>query len=141
MKVLLSIKPEFVREIISGRKRFEFRKRLFKQSVDAVVIYASKPVGLIVGEFTIDKILTETPNALWKKTKKYSGITKEFFWEYFEGREKGYAIKIKQFFEYADPINPFELMENFSAPQSYKYIDEDTMCFLENAHIQKSCSH
>ena len=30
MKVLLSIKPEFVEKIFSGEKRFEYRKNIFK---------------------------------------------------------------------------------------------------------------
>lgn len=31
MKVLLSIKPEFVEEIILGNKKFEYRKSIFKR--------------------------------------------------------------------------------------------------------------
>ena len=31
MKVLLSIKPEFVEKIFSGEKRFEYRKFAFKK--------------------------------------------------------------------------------------------------------------
>ncbi len=45
MKVLLSIKPDFVQEMARGRKRFEYRRRIFKQDVDSVVIYACRPVG------------------------------------------------------------------------------------------------
>ena len=41
MKALLSIKPEFVNEILTGRKKYEYRKRIFKQDIEAVVIYAS----------------------------------------------------------------------------------------------------
>ncbi|ADU27961.1 ASCH domain-containing protein [Ethanoligenens harbinense] len=132
MKVLLSIKPEFVEEIIAGRKKFEYRKKLFKQSVDSVVIYASKPMGLIIGEFTIDTILVETPHDLWTKTKRYSGITKQFFSKYFNGKERGYAIKIKKFFQYTDPINPFDMIEDFVAPQSFRYVSEEIGECLQN---------
>lgn len=34
MNVILSIKPEYVAEIKARRKRFEFRKTIFKQPVD-----------------------------------------------------------------------------------------------------------
>lgn len=52
MKVLLSIKPEFVEKIFSGEKRFEYRKSIFKQqNIDTIVIYSTMPVGMIVGEF------------------------------------------------------------------------------------------
>ncbi|RAX12581.1 hypothetical protein CKY02_11450 [Photorhabdus bodei] len=40
MKVLLSIKPEYVDRILNGSKKFEFRKVAFKNNqVQSVVIY------------------------------------------------------------------------------------------------------
>ena len=51
MNVILSIKPEFVEKIFSGEKQYEYRKILFKQKVDTVYIYASRPISKIVGEF------------------------------------------------------------------------------------------
>ena len=40
MNLILSIKPEYVTEIEERRKRFEFRKAIFKQKVGKVYIYA-----------------------------------------------------------------------------------------------------
>ena len=58
MKVLLSIKPEFVEEIIEGRKKFEYRKSIFTRTdVSSVVVYATKPFGKVVGEFEIGSII------------------------------------------------------------------------------------
>lgn len=126
MKVLLSIKPEFVKEIINGNKKFEYRKRIFKKEVESVVIYATMPVGKIIGEFKIDKILNESPEELWEQTCMYSGITKDYFLEYFSGRDDGFAIKIKDFKKYEEPINPKKVNKNFSAPQSYKYLNSNS---------------
>ena len=40
MRVLLSIKPEFVEKIFSGEKLYEYRKAMFKNvNVSTVVIY------------------------------------------------------------------------------------------------------
>ena len=36
MNAILSIKPEYVAEIKAGRKRFEFRKAIFKEPVGKV---------------------------------------------------------------------------------------------------------
>lgn len=124
MKVLLSIKPEFVHQIMNGNKLFEYRKRVFRKEVESVIIYSTMPEGKLVGEFTIDTIIEETPQVLWKKTSKYSGISKEYFMEYFNGRDKAYALKIKKFTPYLEPVDPKETFENFVAPQSYKYIDD-----------------
>lgn len=124
MKVLLSIKPEFVNRIINGEKKYEYRKRLFKKDVDSVVVYSTKPVGKIVGEFKIEQILVDSPEKIWDKTKKYSGITKDLFMKYFTDKDKAFALKIKEFIKYDEPINPKMINENFVAPQSYMYLDD-----------------
>jgi predicted transcriptional regulator len=126
VKVLLSIKPEYVQEIINGNKKFEYRKRIFKKDVESVVIYSTMPVGKIVGEFTIDEIINGSPKKLWNQTCFYSGISKDAYMDYFSGREDAFAIKIKEFIQYDEPINPKEIDNSFIAPQSYKYIESET---------------
>ena len=85
MKVLLSIKPEFVEKIMNGTKKFEFRKTLFKRrDVSTVVIYASFPVKQVVGEFAIKRIISEDVDSLWNITSESAGITKRYYNEYFE---------------------------------------------------------
>lgn len=126
MKVLLSIKPEFVREIFQGRKKYEYRKNIFTKHVTKVLVYSTKPEGMIVGEFSVREILNDTPEKLWEKTSAVSGITKEFFDQYFEGRDKGYALQIEEPILYKKPINPFEMFSSFVAPQSFKYIEEES---------------
>ena len=55
MKVLLSIKPEFVEKIFNGTKKYEFRKSIFKnKNIDTVVVYASSPWQYVIGEFKIE---------------------------------------------------------------------------------------
>ena len=83
MNVILSIKPEFVEKIFSGEKQYEYRKVLFKQKVDTVYIYASRPISKIVGEFKIAEIICDTPANIWNQTKEYSGVTKSFFQQYY----------------------------------------------------------
>lgn len=124
MKVLLSIKPQYVEEILNGNKKYEYRKSIFKNTnVNTVVIYATKPVGKIVGEFTIDKVIEETPDNLWRKTKKYSGVSKVFYDSYFENRVRAFAIKIKEVREFTVPYDLKDYDDRInSAPQSYMYL-------------------
>jgi len=130
MKILLSIKPEFVKEIFMGNKKFEYRKSIFKNNkVRDVIIYATMPVGRIVGEFSIEKILEDVPSKLWEDTSSESGISKTFFDTYFKGRKKAYALQIGKLIEYENPINPYELNVNFMPPQSFKYIPEDNVFY------------
>lgn len=122
MKVLLSIKPEFVEKIFSGEKQYEYRKTIFKKKIDIVVVYSTMPEGKIVGEFEIENIIVDHPEAIWKATANASGISDEFFHQYFEDRNEGYAIKITNPQLYEKPINPKEEYESFHAPQSFCYI-------------------
>jgi len=123
MRILLSIKPEFVKKIFSGEKKYEFRKTVFKDnSVKKVVIYASKPVSKIVGEFSIDTIIEGDPKMLWKRTHDYSGINEAIFKEYFKGREKGYAIKVKKYEKYPNPFSLEKIGVKFP-PQSFIYLN------------------
>lgn len=122
MKVLLSIKPQFALKIFDGSKKFEFRKSIFKNSnINTVVVYASAPLQKVIGEFTIDEIIEEQPDILWEKTKKHSGITKDFFDEYFFNRDKAFAIKVKEVNRYQEPLNLIDFDINF-APQSFVYL-------------------
>lgn len=122
MRVLLSIKPEFAFKIFEGTKKFEFRKVIFKNpNVKTVVVYASSPVQRVIGEFEIEDILSFTPSEIWMRTKKLSGISEDFFFEYFANRDIAHAIKIKNTKKYEQPLN---LKESFNVfpPQSYVYL-------------------
>ena len=122
MKVLLSIKPEFAFKIFEGIKKFEFRKVIFKNpNIKTVVVYASSPVKQVIGEFEIDDILSSAPSAIWEMTKMDSGISEDFFFEYFASKEIAHAIKIKSTKRYTKPLN---LKEDFNVfpPQSYVYL-------------------
>jgi len=122
MRVLLSIKPEFAYEIFSGDKKYEFRRKIFKKKdIKIVVVYASSPVSKVIGEFEIEEILVADLSNLWEKTKKYAGIPKAYFIDYFRGRDCGYAIKVKRFNKYS---NSYCIESRFGVkpPQSFIYI-------------------
>jgi predicted transcriptional regulator len=57
MKVLLSVKPEFANKIFSGVKKYEYRRAIFKNNVNRVIVYASSPVQKLIGEFEIESII------------------------------------------------------------------------------------
>ena len=66
----LSIKPQYVKKILKGKKRYEFRKNKPKRSVTRMVIYASWPQQQVVGEAIIDEILEGQPDEIWDITKR-----------------------------------------------------------------------
>jgi predicted transcriptional regulator len=122
MKVVLSIKPEFANKIFDGTKKYEFRRAIFKNpNVTKVIVYSSSPVQKIIGEFEIDRIITGKLESLWSKTKKYSGISEDYFFEYFGDKKHGFAIKIKSTTLYAKP-KCIRKDFNLFPPQSFLYL-------------------
>jgi predicted transcriptional regulator len=122
MKILLSIKPEFANKIFEGSKKYEFRRSIFKNpGIKTVVVYASSPVQKVVGEFEIEKIINCDLETLWNQTEKHSGISKDYFLDYFSNKEKGFAIQIKNTKKYTNPKcikKDFKLLP----PQSFCYL-------------------
>lgn len=124
MKILLSIKPEFVEKIISGEKKFEFRKSLPKRKgITTIVVYSTMPVGKIIGEFKVKDTLSHEPESLWEKTQKYSGITKDFFDAYFSTKTLAHAFEIDSFTLYDEPLRISDILPSGTPPQSYCYIN------------------
>src|ERR1700753_2225394 len=122
MLVLLSIRPTHVANILAGTKKFEFRRKVFaRKDVKNVLIYCTKPVGRFVGEFEIDDILRDRPDRLWRRTRAGSGISKQYFDSYFDGRDEGFALRIGAVRAFTRHVAPDEVMDDFSPPQSFMY--------------------
>lgn len=121
MKVVLSIKPEFATKIFEGTKKFEFRKAIFKNDkIKTVIVYASSPVQKVIGEFEIAQIINKDLDTLWGLTQAHSGISEDYFYQYFADKQRGFAIQIKKPKKYKTPKclrSDFNLLP----PQSFAY--------------------
>ncbi len=121
MKVVLSIKPEFAFKIFDGTKKFEFRKSIFKnENIKTIIVYASSPVQQVIGEFDFDEVLNYDLSTLWDLTQEHSGISEEFYYDYFANKDEGFAIKIKKTRKYRKP-KCLRKDFNLSPPQSFAY--------------------
>lgn len=126
MKVLLSIKPQFAEKIFSGEKRFEFRKAAFKDtSVTTVVLYVTRPVALIWGEFDLIGIESGSPDSVWDRTWRFAGISRDFYDAYYQGRSEAVALAIGDVRRFERDILPETIIPKFSPPQSYMYVDDN----------------
>ena len=95
MKLLLSIKPQFADRIFDGSKTFEFRKAIHRRTeITTAVVYVTRPVGMIVGEFEIQGIESGHPQSLWDMTSHGAGVERAFYDSYFADRRIGYALRI-----------------------------------------------
>ena len=120
-RILISINPEHVENIINGKKKYEYRKIAAKQDVSSIIIYETTPIKRIVAEAEITEVIMLPPEQLWQETKQSAGITKGFFDEYFQGRQMAYAYKLGKITVYKEPKRLIDFGVK-SAPQSFIYV-------------------
>ena len=120
-KMLLSINPQHVENILNGQKKFEFRKVRCRADVDNIVIYATSPIMQIVGEAVVIEIIQDSLDVVWEITSEYAGISRCFYDEYYQGKDKAVAYKLGKVKRYERPLQLSDLGIGF-APQSFVYI-------------------
>ena len=120
-KILISINPEHVANIINGTKKYEYRKIAAKQDVSSIIIYETTPIKRIVAEAEIAEVIMLPPEELWEQTKDASGISKTFFDKYFKNRKMAYAYRLGEIKVFDTPKTLLDYGVK-SAPQSFIYI-------------------
>lgn len=58
-------------------------------------------------------------------TSEHSGVTKSFFQKYYEGKDNGVALKIKECKKYKKAVEPTAVIANFKVPQSFFYTNKE----------------
>lgn len=120
--ILLSIKPEYVKKIFSGEKKYEYRKHLSQEPVERIIIYSTDPEQKVVGEIKVTGTLRMSPTRLWEQTKRDAGISREKFRKYFKGCKTAFAYKLDETTMYETPkeLSDYGVSQ---APQSFVYIN------------------
>ena len=119
--MLLSIKPEYVDKIVSGKKKYEFRKFHCREGIDTIVIYATAPIKRVVGEVALLDIIEGNVEHVWHKTKDFGGILEKDYKAYYEGRTVAIAYKLGKVTLYDKPVGLKDLGLDY-VPQSFAYI-------------------
>jgi len=120
----LSVHPQFASRIMSGEKRIEFRKVNFAEKVTHVVVYATAPVGKILGYFEVESVDVDKVNILWSRYSSDGGISKNAFFEYFGDSRKGVAIGVGNTFVCSKPMNLSNLSKSTTPPQNFIYLEK-----------------
>ena len=93
---IISLKPKYVKKILSGEKTVEIRRRIVKLMPGTQLwLYATLPSGSVEAVAEIESILSESPSRIWKKFSVQLGITKQEFDSYVDGCNKVTAITLK----------------------------------------------
>ena len=132
--ILMSIKGEYAEKILSGEKCVEIRRRFSDELKGSIaLLYATQPLGKVVGDAMISEVVTDTPPKIWKQFHSFSGIDKEDFDSYCKGTNKVSALVLSQVSRYPHSFNWDSVMESFVGverpPQSYQKIPKATLSF------------
>ncbi|TLS68127.1 hypothetical protein FEF65_03785 [Mariprofundus erugo] len=124
---LISIHPEHVSNILAGNKVFEFRKVIPSKDVSHLVLYCTAPVKKIVAVAEVVDCLVGAPSRIWTQTSYGSGISRQFFRDYFSGQRSASAFVLGNVYEMTTPMELSELTGQKVPPQSFYYLDDADM--------------
>lgn len=120
--IILSIHPNHIEKILSGEKRYEYRKRI-PQDINNLIVYATAPTKKVVAIIEVDMVMKDTPQNIWNITQDESGVSYEFFMNYFNEVSTAYAIKFRNIHKLPIPIDITIIDGVKCAPQAYQYVD------------------
>ena len=130
--ILLSINPEHVENIINGTKKYEFRRVKCKRKIDKILIYATSPIKMIVGEADVLDVIEDSKERVWEATSTYSGISEQFFYEYYFDKQQAVAYKLGKVNTFSNPVS-LDSVGIKVAPQSFVYLaDTSFVSFVKN---------
>jgi predicted transcriptional regulator len=139
--LLLSVRPRFAEAILAGTKTAEIRRqRPAVHPGTLLIIYATKPVGAIVGTARVSAISHGSPDGMWEQHHAYTGVTRAEFDSYLAGASTAYILRL----EMPQRLVPFLTLEQmrtaatFQPPQSYRYISRNMLRSLINGHPESN---
>lgn len=121
--IILPVRPIFADKILSGEKKFEYRKKLCKKEIHSIYLYSTSPIKMIIGEVEVVGKICASKEDLWKQTHMYSGITENFYYQYFKNQKYACAYKIGKVKRYRNPVSLNEINIK-SAPQLFIYVGD-----------------
>ncbi|MGW5659855.1 ASCH domain-containing protein [Streptomyces sp. NPDC003758] len=128
--LLMSLHPRYATAILDGRKSVELRRqRVAVPPGTKVILYATSPVMALVGTATVTAVQVGTPSEIWKTHKKHGAISRRDYLAYMEGAEQASALLLDAARRFSDPVPLAHLRAggSFHPPQSYRYVDPDTL--------------
>lgn len=121
---LVSIHPEHVSNILAGNKVFEYRKVVPSKDISHLALYCTAPVKKIIAVAEVVDCLVGSPTRIWAQTAYGSGISRQFFRDYFSGQRSASAFVLGKVYKMTTPIELGELTGQKTPPQSFYYLDD-----------------
>lgn len=136
--VVLSVKPQYTRLIMSGDKTVELRRRFPLSAPRGTIayIYSTSPERAMVGSAEIADVRKLDVEDIWRYYKTVACISRQDFEGYFEGLHQGYALEFNNVRAFETPV-PLEYLRKrfgFEPPQSFLYAKQDLRRALKDGY-------
>ena len=118
--VLLSLQPEYMAQVRSGSKRYEYR-RVYRKDRTVAFIYENQPVGAVTAAIDFRQPIIAEPSEIGRLADEVLPGSAQGILEYMEGLALGYAIPIECWTD-VSPMTRADLRRvhpTFAPPQSY----------------------
>jgi predicted transcriptional regulator len=135
--MLLSVHPRYAESILAGTKRAEIRRqRPGIRPGTPVIIYATKPLGAVIGTANIDQVCEGSPAELWNQYEQEVAVSQEEFDQYLSGTSTAYLLLLSGASRLSIPLTLDDMRESadFQPPRSYRYVNHNTLRALVNGH-------
>jgi predicted transcriptional regulator len=127
--VVIPIHSKYAEGIFSGEKRYEYRKTKPTKTITYFALYETAPISKIVGIVEVTECLSGAPDKLWAVTNGNSGMTKQNFDNYSQGKETIHAFSLGKVMKLKSPITMKSIGFDF-APQSFCYLSDSVLAEL-----------
>ena len=135
---LISIRPNYAEAILTGEKTVELRRRIPAINLGTRLwIYATRPVGAIVGSAVVDKIIEGTPAEVWKECINRIALDRREYDKYFFGTDRALGLSLSDITR-RHPIGIDQLREiqkGFHPPQVLTRLSSQETIFLSKLAI------
>jgi predicted transcriptional regulator len=135
--LVLSLHPRFADSILTGSKTVELRRqRVATPAGTPVILYASSPVMAVVGTALVADVHIAEPDEVWRQFHRDLGLSREEFVRYTQGVVHASALRLTAVDSLALPVPLAHLRASqpFNPPQSYYYLNADTLQRLVHGH-------
>lgn len=120
--IMVSTKPECADILLNDQsKNVLFCKIAPANAVKRVLLYATAPVQMVIGEFDLEKIEMLEADKAWKKYGSKSCMSKKQFDEHFQDSENVYAMISKESFKYSKRKS-LESFNMSKGPSGFQYL-------------------
>lgn len=125
--VLISIRPQYVEQIVSGEKNVEFRRVWPVRPIRTMVVYSTTPSQCLAAIVEIAEVVRASKSALWHVASiNGGGITKRSLLEYLQGKDVGVALRLGKRIVLPEGIAAKDVLgSSFRAPQSFRYLADE----------------